>query len=114
MKADKNHEGEMDLRLKAKEGGWRSETMDYSVRHETGARRRECDGERHGEKDRQRKRDTKLVYVMRWKIERVHNTQDTRLLARARARLCGRAHVVGAGDDEKSARICLIDRKSVV
>lgn len=33
----------MDSRLKAKQGGWRSETMVYSVRHETGAR--ESDGD---------------------------------------------------------------------
>jgi len=33
----------MDSRLKAKQGGWRSETMDYSVRHETGARESDRD-----------------------------------------------------------------------
>lgn len=45
----------MDSRLKAKQGGWRSETMDYSVRHETGARVRATEtagrGERQTEKN---------------------------------------------------------------
>jgi len=41
----------MDLRLKAKQGGWRSETMDYSVRHETGAR--ESDRDREVRRERQ-------------------------------------------------------------
>lgn len=53
----------MDSRLKAKQGGWRSETMDYSVRHETGTP--ESDGDRENvKKDRQRKRDTELVHVV--------------------------------------------------
>ena len=45
----------MDSRLKAKQGGWRSETMDYSVRHETEAR------ESNGDGGTQRKTDTENV-----------------------------------------------------
>lgn len=54
-RGDKDHEGEMDSRLKTRQGGWRSETMDYSVRHETGAR--ESNGEREGESKGAKKRE---------------------------------------------------------
>lgn len=54
----------MDSRLKAKQGGWRSETMDYSVRHETGARVRATKTAGTRRKTDREKRDTELVYVV--------------------------------------------------
>lgn len=55
-KSDKNYERQMDSRLKAKEGGWRSETMDCSVRHETRARESDGKAGRGGERETEKKR----------------------------------------------------------